>query len=37
MPSAQDKIWYAMWKQNSPELRQRAILWRKQNAATRVD
>tara|TARA_B110000014_G_C20109682_1_gene584333 strand:- start:1644 stop:2288 length:645 start_codon:yes stop_codon:yes gene_type:complete len=37
MPAAQDKIWYTMWKQNSPELRQRAILWRKQNAVTRID
>jgi large subunit ribosomal protein L15e len=37
MPTAQDKIWYTMWKQNSPELRQRAILWRKQNAVTRID
>ena len=37
MPAAQDKFWYTMWKQNSPELRQRAILWRKQNAVTRID
>ena len=37
MPSAQDKIWYTMWKQNSPELRQRAILWRKQNAVNRIE
>ena len=37
MPSAQDKIWYTMWKDNSPELRQRAILWRKENAVTRVE
>ena len=36
-PSGQDRIWYSMWKDNSPELRKRAILWRKQNAATRVD
>ena len=36
-PSGQDRIWYSMWKDNSPELRSRAILWRKQNAATRVD
>ena len=37
MPIAQDKVWYTMWKQNSPELRKRAILWRKQNAVTRID
>ena len=29
-PSGQDRIWYSMWKDNSPELRKRAILWRKQ-------
>ena len=37
MPSVQDKVWYTMWKENSPELRQRAIMWRKQNAVTRVE
>jgi large subunit ribosomal protein L15e len=37
MPSVQDKVWYTMWKENSPELRQRAILWRKQNAVTRIE
>ena len=37
MPIAQDKVWYTMWKQNSPELRQRAIIWRKENAVTRVE
>ena len=37
MPSVQDKVWYTMWKENSPELRQRAIIWRKQNAVTRVE
>ena len=37
MPRTQDKIWYEMWKQNSPELRNRAVLWRKQNAVTRID
>ena len=37
MPSAQDKIWYTMWKDNSPELRQRAIIWRTENAVTRVE
>ena len=37
MPSVQDKVWYTMWKGNSPELRQRAIIWRKQNAVTRIE
>ena len=37
MPSVQDKVWYTLWKENSPELRQRAIIWRKQNAFTRVE
>ena len=37
MTSTQDTVWYTMWKENSPELRQRAILWRKQNAVTRVE
>ena len=26
-----------MWKENSPELRQRAITWRKENAVTRIE
>ena len=33
----QDKVWYKMWKENSPELRERAIIWRKEDAVTRVD
>ena len=33
----QDKLWYRMWKENSPELRERAIIWRKEDAVTRVD
>ena len=37
MPSMQDKVWYKMWKENSPELRQRAINWRKENAVTRIE
>ena len=31
------KIWLKMWKANSPELREKAVLWRKQNALTRID
>ena len=37
MPRMQDKVWYKMWKENSPELRERAIIWRKEDAVTRVD
>ncbi|MGI0006557.1 MAG: 50S ribosomal protein L15e [Nitrosotalea sp.] len=37
MPSQQDQIWIKMWKENSPELRAKAIQWRKENALMRVD
>ena len=37
MPSYQDRMWIQLWKDNAPELRQRVILWRKQNAITRID
>ena len=37
MPNSQDKVWLKMWKENSVELRQKAVIWRKQNAVTRVD
>ena len=37
MPRTQDKIWYEMWKHNSQELRSRVVLWRIQNAVTRID
>ena len=37
MPSHQDRMWIQLWKNNAPELRQRVILWRKQNAITRID
>ena len=37
MQSAQDQVWLKMWKANSPELREKAVLWRKQNALTRID
>ena len=33
----QDKIWLQMWKDNAVELRNRVILWRRQNAMTRID
>ena len=37
MPSHQDQIWLTMWKSNSPEIREKAIGWRKENALTRID
>ena len=37
MPNSQDKVWLKMWKENSVELRQKAVIWRKQNAVTRID
>ena len=37
MPNNQDKVWLKMWKENSTELREKAVIWRKQNAVTRVD
>ncbi len=37
MPAIQDQVWFRMWKDNSVVLRQRALLWRRQNAITRVD
>ena len=37
MPNNQDKVWLKMWKENSTELRAKAVIWRKQNAVTSVD
>ncbi len=37
MVENQDKIWLQMWKDNSIELRNRAITWRRQNAMLRID
>ena len=37
MPNSQDKVWLKMLKENSIELRKKAVLWRKENAVTRVD
>jgi len=36
MPSNQEQIWIKMWKDNSVELREKAVLWRKQNAMIRI-
>ncbi|MDX1533607.1 MAG: 50S ribosomal protein L15e [Nitrosopumilaceae archaeon] len=37
MSTRQDKLWVELWKENAPELRNRVIAWRKQDAATRID
>ena len=37
MTTSQDSVWYKMWKENSAVLRERAILWRKEDAATRIE
>lgn len=37
MPSRQDQIWVQLWKENSPDIRERIVGWRKQNAMTRID
>lgn len=37
MPTVQDQVWQKMLKDNDIELRERAVLWRKQNAAIRVE
>jgi len=37
MQHIQDQVWVKMWKTNSPELREKAVLWRKQNALVRID
>ena len=37
MSSRQDQTWVNLWKDNSPEIRDRVISWRKQEAITRID
>jgi len=37
MPSHQDRTWIRLWKENSIEIRERIVKWRKQNAVTRID
>ena len=37
MPSLQDKMWIKLWNENSSDIRDRVIGWRKQNAITRID
>jgi large subunit ribosomal protein L15e len=37
MLNQQDQVWLKMWKENAPELRAKAIEWRRQHALVRVD
>ena len=37
MQHLQDQVWVKMWKENSVVLREKAVIWRKQNALTRID
>ena len=37
MNTAQDKIWLILLKENSPELRDRVVSWRKQDAVARIE
>jgi len=37
MLSRQDQVWLKLWQENSPDLRNRTIIWRKQDAITRID
>ena len=37
MHTSQDQVWLKMLKENPIELRQKAVIWRNQNAVTRVE
>ena len=37
MPTSHDQVWLKMLKENPMELRQKAVIWRNQNAITRVE
>ena len=37
MPTSQDQVWLKMLKENPMELRQREVVWRNENAVTRVE
>ena len=37
MPTSQDQVWLKMLKENPMELRQRAVVWRNENAVNRVE
>lgn len=34
--ASQDRLWVKMWLENSPELRERAVKWRREDAVTRI-
>ena len=37
MSTRQDQVWVKLWKENSPDLRNRVIEWRKQDALVRIE
>lgn len=37
MTSRQEQVWLRMWKENSTELREKAVEWRKQHALERIE
>jgi len=37
MPSSREKVWLKLLHENAPEIRDRVVQWRKQNAVTRID
>ena len=37
MPSRQEQVWIKLWKENAPEIRDRVVHWRKQEAVTRIE
>ena len=37
MPSRQEQVWIKLWKETSPEIRDRVVHWRKQEAVTRIE
>ena len=37
MPSSREKVWLKLLHENAPEIRDRVVQWRKQNAVTRIE
>ncbi|MEK6930529.1 MAG: 50S ribosomal protein L15, partial [Thermoproteota archaeon] len=37
MPTIQDKTWIRLLKENTSEIRDRVVEWRKENAIIRID
>ena len=37
MPTLQDQVWIKLWQENSPNIRDRVVHWRKENAMIRID